>query len=305
MKGSCVFWIPAIYHQLPVCLKEHPILEDEDISDEVGCLCRLSLSLNEDECVHVKLVLHDTNVSFVLKYVESNSNGFILYSFNVESDDESLVRKALTNPIYHYVKGFYHEHKNHTDDCDSILDAFVVIGNDSIEINRPDNKPLIFYLQQYEKRFMDFAEQIEFDASYLMSILDVPEYRDVLYKEKFEQFDARCINVLGEVVYYRSLLYSSDNLSCHQYNCKGILNDKELQTCAFNAENAINSIRVIKERIENVFQGRRANATLVHIKMGNDMLIAGDKISKLSVRLGWLGAILGVLSLILGIASLF
>ena len=40
-----------------------------------------------------------------------------------------------------------------------------------------------------------------------------------------------------------------------------------------------------KERVENVFQGRRANATLVHIKMANDMLVAGDKISKLSVRL--------------------
>ena len=59
-----------------------------------------------------------------------------------------------------------------------------------------------------------------------------------------------------------------------------------------------------KERVENVFQGRRANATLVHIKMANDMLVAGDKISKLSVRLGWLGAILGVLSLLLGIISL-
>lgn len=49
---------------------------------------------------------------------------------------------------------------------------------------------------------------------------------------------------------------------------------------------------------------RRANATLVHIKMANDMLVAGDKISKLSVRLGWLGAILGVLSLLLGIISI-
>ena len=34
-----------------------------------------------------------------------------------------MLIKALTNPIYHYVKGFYHEHKNHTDDCDSILDG--------------------------------------------------------------------------------------------------------------------------------------------------------------------------------------
>lgn len=44
--------------------------------------------------------------------------------------------------------------------------------------------------------------------------------------------------------------------------------------------------------------------SLVHIKMANDMLVAGDKISKLSVRLGWLGAILGVLSLLLGIISI-
>lgn len=60
---------------------------------------------------------------------------------------------------------------------------------------------IIFYLRQYEKRFRDFTEQLEFDASYLMSILDSPDYRDVLYKEKFERFDARCIDILGEVVY--------------------------------------------------------------------------------------------------------
>lgn len=102
----------------------------------------------------------------------------------------------------------YHEHKNHTDDCDSILDAYVCTEESDSLISSPDNKPLIFYLRQYEKRFRDFTEQLEFDASYLMSILDSPDYRDVLYKEKFESFDARCIDILGEVVYYRALLYS-------------------------------------------------------------------------------------------------
>ena len=105
-----------------------------------------------------------------------------------------MMIKALTNPIYHYVKGFYHEHKNHTDDCDSILDAYVCTEESDSQISSPDNKPLIFYLRQYEKRFRDFTEQLEFDASYLMSILDSPDYRDVLYKEKFESFDARCID---------------------------------------------------------------------------------------------------------------
>ena len=213
---------------------------------------------------------------------------------------QRILFKALTNPIYHYVKGFYHEHKNHTDDCDSILDAYVCTEESDSQLSSPDNKPLIFYLRQYEKRFRDFTEQLEFDASYLMSILDSPDYRDVLYKEKFESFDARCIDILGEVVYYRALLYSHNNVSYH----KALGDNHTLQACAFNTDNAINNIKVIKERVENVFQGRRANATLVHIKMANDMLVAGDKISKLSVRLGWLGAILGVLSLLLGFISL-
>lgn len=61
-----------------------------------------------------------------------------------------MLIKALTNPIYHYVKGFYHEHKNHTDDCDSILDAYVCTKESDSQISSPDNKPLIFYLRQYE-----------------------------------------------------------------------------------------------------------------------------------------------------------
>ena len=69
-----------------------------------------------------------------------------------------------------------------------------------------------------------------------MSILDSPDYRDVLYKEKFESFDARCIDILGEVVYYRALLYSHNNVSYH----KALGDDHTLQACAFNTDNAIN-----------------------------------------------------------------
>ena len=73
----------------------------------------------------------------------------------------------------HYVKGFYHEHKNHTDDCDSILDAYVCTEESDSQISSPDNKPLIFYLRQYEKRFRDFTEQLEFD------LFDIECRRDI------------------------------------------------------------------------------------------------------------------------------
>lgn len=46
MNGYCVFWIPSIYHVAPVPLSENSFLEKEDISDEVGCQCHLSLKLD-------------------------------------------------------------------------------------------------------------------------------------------------------------------------------------------------------------------------------------------------------------------
>ena len=113
--GIAFFWIPSIYHVAPVPLSENSFLEKEDISDEVGCQCQLSLKLDSQENIIVILSLRGIDVEFSLMHKGSNDNGFILYSFDVSVADTELLIKALTNPIYHYVKGFYHEHKNHTD----------------------------------------------------------------------------------------------------------------------------------------------------------------------------------------------
>lgn len=54
MKGYCVFWIPSIYHVAPVPLSENSFLEKEDISDEVGCQCHLSLKLDSQENIIIE-----------------------------------------------------------------------------------------------------------------------------------------------------------------------------------------------------------------------------------------------------------
>lgn len=334
MKGCCVFWIPTIYHQELTPLEGYTEIKDEDISDEVGCPCKLTLGLIDDCNVIVKLNIEEhKELEFTLKRKEAHRNGFFLYEFEVEDSDFGIVGLALKNPIYHCIKGFYHKHQYHSTDCDSILDAYVH-SDDNVDVNSPDNDPLVFYLKQYEKRFKDFVEQLEYDAAYLESISEDPEYRDILYREKYEGFNQRCINVLGEVIYYQTLFNSKHNhsyrLDRHNAACKS---GDDLYKSALNTENAIARIKLIAENIRNISQGRRANATLKNIEMANEVLtkltatassikslshssielqkdvqktlVQGEKSSKLSIRLGWLGAILGLISLGLGILPFF
>lgn len=72
MKGYCVFWIPSIYHVAPVPLSENTFLEKEDISDEVGCQCHLSLKLDSQENIIVILSLRGIDVEFSLMHKGAN-----------------------------------------------------------------------------------------------------------------------------------------------------------------------------------------------------------------------------------------
>lgn len=330
VKKCCVFWIPTIYHQELTPLEGHTEIKDEDISDDVGCPCKLTLGLVGNSDVIVKLDIEEyKELEFTLKRKEAHRNGFFLYEFEVEDSDFEIVSLALKNPIYHCVKGFYHKHQYHSTDCNSILDAYVH-PDDNVDMDCPDNAPLVFYLKQYEKRFKDFVEQLEYDAAYLESISEDPEYRDILYREKYEGFYQRCNNVLGEVIYYQTLFNSKHNhsyrLDRHNTACQS---GDDLYKNALNTENAIARIKLIAENIRNISQGRRANATLKNIEMANKVLTKltttassikelsrssielqekvqktleqGEKSSRLSIRLGWLGAILGMISLGLGI----
>lgn len=206
---------------------------------------------------------------------------------------------------------------------------------DELNINCPDNKPLIFYLQQYEKRFKDFVDQLEYDAKYLEDSDNNPDNKDVLYRHKYDEFNQHCIDVLGEVIYYRTLFYSKHN---HSYrvdhyevpkdeckcdsNCPSKDRLCELYKSALNTENAITRIKLITERVKSISQNKRANATLVNIKAANNVLrqlsdttekiqnlqesvqetlVLGNKSSKLSLNLGYLGGFLGFISIALAI----
>lgn len=337
MERQCVFWIPTIYHQKIEPLKDYAAIEKEDISDKVGHPCKLTLKLLEKEHIYVELFYgeekEEESFRFTLEREDNHRNGFFAYKYDVPDDKFKSIRIALINPIYHYVKGFYHKHEYHSPDCDSILDAYVPKKAVEIKLNCPDNTPLVFYLQQYEKRFKDFAEQLDYDAKKLLEETQKPENTAILIKEKYEAFNQRCMDVLGEVTYYHSLFYSKYNhsykLPSHniplpncdsESHCPPQKDLEDLYKSALNTENAISHIQLIAKKIESVYRWKQINSTLANIKenksiieqiklLSTDSLILqegvnkslkqGDRLSKISLFLGIIGAILGLVSIYL------
>lgn len=297
MERQCVFWIPTIYHQEIKPLKDTPCIEEEDISDKVGQPCKLTLKLIKDN-FHVKLSYGEReekkSCEFTLIRGDNHRNGFFSYKYDVSDEWFESIKIALANPIYHYAKGFYHKHEYHLPDCDSILDAYVPEGTNEIILNCPDNTPLIFYLKQYEKRFRDFAEHLNYDANDLLEQAKNPENTAILINDKYEDFCQRCMGALGEVTYYHSLFYSKYNYSykinpqytnvceCSSGNdCSGKEDLQNLYKSALNTENAISHIQLIAKKIESVYRNKQTNATLVNIRTNNQLL---DNINQTSVE---------------------
>lgn len=337
MERQCVFWIPTIYHQKIEPLKDYRAIEKEDISDKVGHPCRLTLKLFEEGHIYVELFYgeekEEESFGFTLTKEENHRNGFFAYKYDVPDTKFEIIRTALTNPIYHYVKGFYHKHEYHSPDCDSILNAYVPEETAKIELNCPDNRPLVFYLKQYEKRFKDFAEQLDYDAKELLEETKNPDNTAILIQEKYEAFNQRCMDILGEVTYYHSLFYSKHNRSYklpsevflsqesnYALFCPDKVELQDLYKSALNTENAISHIQLIAKKLESVYRWKQTNSTLANIKENksiieqikslsidslalqagvNQSLKQGDRLSKIGLGLGILGGILGIISIYL------
>lgn len=314
-EGFCVFWIPTTYHQDISPLENIHDIINEDISDNVGTKYLLTMHLKDDQSIDIVLRMPDSDndeITFVLERLEAHKNGLFLYKFIVEEPYYNMVSEALRNPIYHHVKGFYHQHVYHGNDNDSILDAYV--EKDISNLNEPDNKPLIHYLTQYEQRFLLFAEQLEEDAKYLEEQSEIPDRKALVYGDLYNQFSIKYVNMTGEIMYYHALLNSRYNRSCHLMS-HDHLQKNRLYTIPLNINNAIARIHLVEKRTRTIFENKRGNATLKNIQLSmnltnqsiqlsqdiNSSLKKSDWLAKISIILGIISFALGVLSVYLAL----
>ena len=195
-KYYCTFWYPTIF------LAEAKIREDKKqirqcIDDYSPHPFEVILDIDDDENITIQTIItekkegqEDVCVKFrlFLKKIAKRSNGFIQYEFDFElseNDCDNLkklteftdcddpinefrkhLERALSKPIYHYIKEFYHKHETVITDKDCGLVAicfeeekdYVPLDNTN---NCNDNK----YLQQFLDCFTDNFKEKAYQAS--------------------------------------------------------------------------------------------------------------------------------------------
>lgn len=105
----------------------------------------------------------DNGESKTLVFHESgwNDTGFIIYKLNLNDDENDYLcdslRKSMPKAIYHYVKGFFHNHQFHSDDDDSLLNTY--FSTTPIDLDNKDimKNILQIYLQSYIDKYAGYV----------------------------------------------------------------------------------------------------------------------------------------------------
>ena len=235
-----VFWLPTIFHdtlqskktEITNCANKEGFFDLSDGSD-YPYLAKFKLLEKGDIVVFSKVTTLNGVVEFdttlTLEYKQKRRNGFMQFSFKETDVPENCrvpFKLNLTNPIYHKIKEFYHEHE-----CNTGKDSDLVpkITKDSIDLEKDDNSALVRFLVRFSDLFCETAKFIsslnakanevfrEYDAISQDSIseLDRDSLKELQSKmiEKINKINALCENVSIEYTYCRTLLASIHNKS--------------------------------------------------------------------------------------------
>ena len=151
-------WIPQYKEGKPT-VKETKLKEIElrDIPDAPSLkicgeinpdtlLISLHYKIDDVECK--PLVFHEYDWS---------ETGFIVYKLNLDDDENNFfcnsLRSSMSKAVYHYVKGFFHEHQFHGADDDSLLDSYFSENPISLSDGDTIRRVLHIYLQSYIDKY--------------------------------------------------------------------------------------------------------------------------------------------------------
>lgn len=159
-------WIPQYKKGIPVIIKdklskrkyqdkaEIPPFEIEGSIDSVSYQIRIVISWGDAQS-------HE----LILECTDKSEEGFLVYRINVEDAEEGNMseglRAGMKKTIYHYVKGFFHEHQYHHPSDDSLLNAYYSL--DEIDLSDKIHKFAVAknYLTAYELKYSGYVDESE------------------------------------------------------------------------------------------------------------------------------------------------
>lgn len=153
------FWIPLEYSidfEKNFTIKENKI--SKDITDGVEKSSN-NLCLEIDENKNLKAIYQKESI--VLEFYKYSKDGFFTYKTEDRLDEE-----LLKVQIYHLFKEFYHIHKSHDKEEDSLIEAIIQENYDILEVKQ-------HYINMYISKFENYE-------------LILNEYLSIVSLEKFD-----------------------------------------------------------------------------------------------------------------------
>lgn len=160
-------WIPQTKVGIPVVLTESQdtrTLKDDPDDDVPEINLRGYI---EKSSLHIHIAYscgEEPERELLFKLLDATEQGFLIYQLNIEKEDSDYLRNilhnnGLHNAIYHYIKGFFHEHIYHDSTDDSLLSAFT--SSKKISFNNPDCVRAILtnYLSPYELKYSGYVKE--------------------------------------------------------------------------------------------------------------------------------------------------
>ncbi len=159
-------WIPQCEKGIPVIIKDRlsrkrfqdkaelSPFEIEGTIDPVSYQIRITISLGNIE-----------GYELVLECTGKSEEGFLVYKTDLEEEVNAILsdclRCGMKKTIYHYVKGFFHEHQYHHASDDSLLNAYFSPGE--IDLSQKPQKYAVVsnYLTAYELKYSGYVDESE------------------------------------------------------------------------------------------------------------------------------------------------
>lgn len=238
-----VLWIPKIDHlPLPFDMPYHEGCLTVNISDDPHEEFSIRVETdNKDIDIFVQCE-GDSNVfeHFLrLEFLDFSHNGMVKYRYVsrfLEDSEFGFDGHTFPEAVYHMIKSLYHKHDFHEDESDSSLKPFITC--EDIDIHKPDNDALNWYLLQYESTVQNLVKKAQVVVRHAVEL--EKEHRDDEIRKRYESFLQMYVMVLGYDAYgstlYRSIYNNRYRIDVH---------DKEYRRHAFNIENSVKYFNVL------------------------------------------------------------
>lgn len=216
MKYNYVMWIPATEKGKPQIIATD--LGEETLKDDErykGVVIRGLIENDYD--IKIEYHISDESVPHEIKFVNTyqGETGFLVYTLALQDDPVnedffvSVLREEMPTALYHYIKGFFHQHKYHEEEADSKLMAYCY-KSDNFSFDKKRADILSEICQSYKNLFYGqlLFLQKELDDALCDLAKDNRKFRNL---EILDELAVSTNNVLGEVAYCEFLLQQHNN----------------------------------------------------------------------------------------------